>query len=412
MVEERDFLLTIKEHPLEMGPKLVFADWLEERGECERAKFLRESCQLAERPEFSPDQKLCLDRISAWFNNRQRAGQYLTLGGYAGTGKSTIIRHLAEIWPNAAVAALCGKAANVLRCKGVQRAQTIHSLIYEPIPDSRPVRFRRRVGLVMASGYICRQIIIDEASMVNEGMLADLLEFGVPIVFVGDHGQLEPVGRDSGIMREPGMKLEKIHRQAEGNPILRLAKAFREGRQVPYWVDKLGRLEICPKGQFWDKLRPDMTVICALNRTRHAINARVREMLGRKSKLPEPGDKLVCLQNHRGFQVFNGQIGIVQGVGPESGNQIEIDIRMDDDRLLRLPCRKAQFGKNKIEVHAVGMDTEALLFDWGNCLTAHKSQGSEFDSVIVYDQPSILWNMNRWRYTATTRAQNYLIYCM
>ena len=55
-----------------------------------------------------------------------------TLGGYAGTGKSTVISHLIDILPNWKVCAFTGKAANVLRKKGVP-ATTIHSLIYKPL---------------------------------------------------------------------------------------------------------------------------------------------------------------------------------------------------------------------------------------------------------------------------------------
>ena len=61
--------------------------------------------------------------------------QEFRLGGLAGTGKSTIVLHLHKALPNFAVCAFTGKAANVLRQKGVLTASTIHSLIYKPLLD-------------------------------------------------------------------------------------------------------------------------------------------------------------------------------------------------------------------------------------------------------------------------------------
>src|SRR5262249_26544126 len=58
-----------------------------------------------------------------------------TLGGYAGAGKTTVVKHLKEELPGFAVCASTGKAAHVLRKKGVP-ASTIHSLIYKPVSAS------------------------------------------------------------------------------------------------------------------------------------------------------------------------------------------------------------------------------------------------------------------------------------
>src|SRR5262245_31405955 len=92
--------------------------------------------------EFDTDQEVAASAIERWRLEQLR--QYLPLGGYAGTGKSTMVCHFATSWPNVAVATLCGKAASVLIEKGVD-AQTIHSLIYfSTIDSSRRKVFRRR----------------------------------------------------------------------------------------------------------------------------------------------------------------------------------------------------------------------------------------------------------------------------
>src|SRR4051795_6271524 len=112
-----------------------------------------------------------------------------TLGGFAGTGKSFLISNLIESLPDAAVCAFTGKAANVLQRRGVE-ATTIHRLIYEAEwnEETKTYRFHKRKRLD------CPAVIVDEASMVSREIYDHLLSFGKPIVFVGDHGQLEPVG--------------------------------------------------------------------------------------------------------------------------------------------------------------------------------------------------------------------------
>jgi ATP-dependent exoDNAse (exonuclease V) alpha subunit len=163
---------------------------------------------------FSRDQQAALDAIQRWCTGNPRGdNQYKTLGGYAGTGKTTLIAYLAEVWPSVAVAALGGKAAHVLRYKGVD-ATTIHSLIYYPHEDDDgTIRFRRKHNL-----RDVQTLIIDEASMTNHFLFADLLSFKLPVLFVGDHGQLEPIGPNPGLMAHPDLRLEKIHARRPTTP--------------------------------------------------------------------------------------------------------------------------------------------------------------------------------------------------
>jgi ATP-dependent exoDNAse (exonuclease V) alpha subunit len=53
-----------------------------------------------------------------------------------------------------------------------------------------------------------------------------------------------------------------------------------------------------------------------------------------------------------------------------------------------------------------------LLLDYGYCVTAHKAQGSEWDSVVVLEEIAQRWDPKRWRYTAVTRAKERLVYCV
>jgi len=173
----------------------------------------------------------------AWATDPE-APQVLTVGGSAGTGKSTILRHilnrLLQIPGNPLrpqVVSLTGRAVSVLRSKGIKRAQTIHSLIYEVQKDSitkRP-KFTRRLSIPH------NLLIVDEASVVTKQIHEDLKRLAKRILYVGDHLQLEPVGDDPELMRTPYLVLTTIHRQVEGSPIISLAHDIANGRnRFPY----------------------------------------------------------------------------------------------------------------------------------------------------------------------------------
>jgi len=355
--------------------------------------------------DWSAEQLAVLDRIAGW--RRKRFPPFLTLGGFAGTGKSTVVAYLAETWgADAAVCAFTGKAASVLRQKGVSRASTLHSLMYVPVEDAYgKLRFCKRP-------FIDAQVIIvDEASMVSRKLHNDLLSFIVPILYAGDHGQLEPFETDGfHLMANPELRLEKIHRQAEDNPILRLATAFREGRHGTVfeavrngWKDRTGRLRFerlsnrgCLDGQ----------VICGFNKRRHAINKLIRERRRIRGNLPVVNETLLCLQNNQDWGIYNGQQVTVLHVGTMS-RFLELTVLTEDGRTITLPCLPEQFGRNKLD----HKDRKIALFDFGYCLTAHKAQGSEWDDVTVIEEICDKWDARRWRYTAATRARNKLVYC-
>lgn len=313
--------------------------------------------------DFSPDQEIAINQIEDW--RARRVKEYFACGGLAGTGKSTIAAWLVGNWGQTAVCALCGKAANVLRQKGVN-AQTVHSLIYCPFEDERTgkVRYRKRKYLEGVS-----QIVVDEASMIDHLLMQDLLSFGLPVLFIGDHGQLEPIGTNPGIMKSPDVRLEKIHRQAAGNPILRLAAALREGRPVPYWQSADGALRIVPKAQFWREIKPGVQIICGFNKTRHEVNRRVRKILGFDPDMPCDGDRLICLQNNQTYDVFNGQQFTVKAVW--GGTRYAVDLELEDEsgRSRVMPCLRRQFAVDPIKDWK---DKGVCLFDYGCAVTCHK----------------------------------------
>lgn len=335
--------------------------------------------------------------------------EVVRLGGLAGTGKSTCLAAMVERLPNYAVCAYTGKAANVLRRKGVADACTIHSLIYKPVEVNGTTEWELRAPHELFLGGF----IVDEASMVSSDIYRDLKTFGVPLVFVGDHGQLEPVGSEQGgfcLMRDPDVKLEKIHRNA--GEIAWFAEHLRSGGDARDWhqIKSDGytyQVNIITGSQLADAgmERADQ-LICAFNRTRVSINASFRECLGLERGVPVVGDRIICLQNDRENCLFNG----IQG------RLTEIDLVRkwlsfadEDGREFRnVRYNPAAFGAEKTPKRVSGV----VPFDWAYCVTCHKMQGSEADDVLVLEQRCDLWSHQRWAYTAASRAKRRLTWVL
>lgn len=320
-------------------------------------------------------------------------GRVRSLGGYAGTGKSTVVAHLARELPNWAVCAFTGKAASVLRRKGIQ-ARTIHSLIYLPheMPDGS-IHWELREE-VQYDGFI-----VDEASMVGRRLYEDLLSFGLPVILVGDHGQLPPVGDDViDLMKDPDVVLTELHRNA--GPIARFGEQLRIRGSAGGFADAAGAVRVMSTRDATDEflLRADQ-VICAFNKVRVALNARIRRALGRTGPVTA-GDRVICLRNapHRGL--FNGMQATVS-----EASATALDLVVEDGtRRVGVPFMPEVFGAEKpcLDDCRPG---GPVPFDFAYAVTCHKAQGSEWDKVVVYEDRSDWWEHSRWAYTAATRAK-------
>src|SRR5688572_1511980 len=186
--------------------------------------------------DLSPQQDAALLAVSRWLKTGRP--QVFRLFGYAGTGKTTLARRIADdAGGEVLFAAFTGKAAQVMRNKGCRNARTIHSLIYRPRgekPEKETGELQPAFALNRTSEVRkAKLVIIDECSMVDEKLGRDLLSFGTPILVLGDPGQLPPVKAGEGgggyfTEAEPDVMLTEIHRQARENPIIALAQTVRE----------------------------------------------------------------------------------------------------------------------------------------------------------------------------------------
>src|SRR3954469_18553543 len=179
---------------------------------------------------WSPQQDAALKAVAEWLRRGDKP--VFRLFGYAGTGKTTLARHIAEgVDGDVAFGAYTGKAALVLRSKGCADASTIHSMIYRSreSDEGGPQFVLNRQSAAAKADLI----VIDECSMVDEELGRDLLSFGRPVLVLGDPAQLPPVkGGGFFTEAEPDIMLTEVHRQAQDNPIIRMSMAIREGGRL------------------------------------------------------------------------------------------------------------------------------------------------------------------------------------
>src|SRR5262249_29474959 len=184
---------------------------------------------------FTPHQDDALKAVAAWLKARPGKGdtpQVFRLFGYAGTGKTTLARHVAQgVDGKVLFAAFTGKAALVMRSKGCERASTIHSLIYKTRESGEEVPSFDLWDDAPASKAAL--IVIDECSMVDAELGRDLKSFGVPLLVLGDPAQLPPI-QGGGYFTEaqPDAMLTEVHRQAQDDPIVRLSMQIRAGNRL------------------------------------------------------------------------------------------------------------------------------------------------------------------------------------
>ena len=273
-------------------------------------------------------------------------------------------------------------------------------------------------------------IVVDEASMVGGPLWDDLCSFEVPIVAIGDHGQLPPLEGTLNLVAEPRLRLETIHRQAEGNPIIKVSLLAREDGVIPEGVYGPG-VEKIPKDvdstrerleSEFESFTAETMILCGYNRTRVALNKHVREKLGFEGEELMQGERVICLRNNwsaRQHPIFNGMLGEVLSIEPEMDHGIvhwyNVIFQMDgEDRLYTGQITAHQIDNLKTVHEVEGLPPTEIgdRFDRGYALTVHKAQGSQARKVILFEQKSKLWSgdaYRRWLYTAVTRAREELL---
>ena len=372
--------------------------------------------------ELTDEQGCAAKAIRRWLG--ERGPPVYSLTGLAGTGKTTTIEAILgeEIPTSTPVLALTGKATLALRRKGVEAA-TIHSAIYRAINEGHGVRWAKRKDL----GDEPRPLaVVDEASMINEQILADLLDVFDRLLLVGDHGQLPPVEGRGVLERVEGYRLSKVLRQALDSGILRTAHALRNreslrgaiaqgGDDVLRRLPEPGEVE---GGARWPM--DEATLICARNSDRVWLNTDCRtRALGLPFAPLVVGDRIIALANQPGW--VNGMVADVLEIGNlqafKGREFIPFRARCDDgaDREGLAMTEQLDAAKPREDIcRELWSDDKKIrrtLYSRGWCLTAHKAQGSEWRNVVVYgDGFGDADTRAAWRYTAATRAAERLFW--
>jgi exodeoxyribonuclease-5 len=359
-----------------------------------------------------------LDAVGEWFNAADRKPWFF-LAGFAGTGKTTLVKRIAQqLGGTTLYGAYTGKAAAVMRAKGCDNATTIDSMIYRPLLQASCIaetpcetlcpgrcRYRRErfVGREInpeSDVAGADLVIIDEVSMVGEDMARDLMSYEVPILVLGDPAQLPPMG-DAGYFtdREPDFVLTEVHRQAFGSPIIDLATQVRNRQRLRR--GDYGDSAVVDDLSVDDMLEYEQ-IIVGTHRTRCWINREVRKARGFRGEVPEPGEKVICLKNNRRKGLRNGTIWTVNAVKSKARGFVDMQIEDEDEGCVvevNAPIEGFELRDGS------GSDLPGDPFTFGYAITCHKAQGSQWHSVVVIDESSVFREHSfEWLYTAITRA--------
>ncbi|MCL1830369.1 MAG: ATP-dependent RecD-like DNA helicase [Oscillospiraceae bacterium] len=342
--------------------------------------------------------------------------------GGPGTGKTTTVKGIIAVL-NASgmkilLAAPTGRAAKRLSETTGEPAQTIHRLL-----EANPLEGFGRNEENKLKGNV---LIIDESSMIDILLMYNLLK-AVPddmsIIMIGDVDQLPPVGpgnvlRDlihSGVI--PVVRLTHIFRQAYGSQIVQNAHRINEGKfpnlkhredsdfffieqnQNDTLADTI--IELCTTRlpPFFNVNPMDIQVLSPMRRAEGGVNnlnIRLQQNLNPTTTMVKRGftefrlyDKVMQIRNNYTKEIFNGDIGQIVSVNETNG---EIDVQFD------LP----------IPVHYTHTELDELELAYA--ITVHKSQGSEYDIVVlpVSSQHFVMLQRNLL-YTGVTRAKRAII---
>lgn len=373
--------------------------------------------------------------------------QYTVIAGYAGTGKSTLVKFIIaalsqkfNIDPEKDVVytSFTGKATQVLQKKGNKNVSTLHKLLYKHYPLPNGGYRRERVEFI---DY--KIVIVDECSMVPKSLFKDLARHEyLYIICLGDPGQLPPVdaNEDNHLLDCPHVFLDEIMRQAAESEIIQLTMKIREGQPIEYM--KGNEIQVIKRSELnTGMLQWADQILVGTNNTRNAINNQMRQLLGREGG-PQDGDKIICLRNY--WDTFsenmdalvNGTIGTLED---SYENYINIAPYRTVDNETRMPLITGHFHTDNEQIfYNLTMDKKLItegqnILDWktsfrmsknprtknflpmeftyGYAITGHKSQGSEWDKVLVIEEkfPFDKEEHKRWLYTCCTRASQKLV---
>ncbi|MCR8613281.1 MAG: AAA family ATPase [Mycoplasma sp.] len=332
--------------------------------------------------------------------------------GSPGTGKTTIIKVILDSIDykknDIALLAPTGKAANRITQKTGRKTKTLHKFLgWEKNPLEQSFAYNED------NIQEVKCIIIDEFSMVDSSLMYDLLvacPFLEKLILIGDDDQLPAIKPgnilNSLIKSNIGEKiyLENIYRQGEGSGIIFDAKEINKGNQPKFNTQDSIFLKSSENDLFklYDEqlkatTQTGIQILAPMYKGEYGIdniNEKLQKIYNSKNDFIEHNakkfyinDKVIQLINSVDYDVYNGEIGIIIKFGT-----------MDNKKSVVV---KYEF--REIEYFS---DDFSEMCSLGYAISIHKSQGSEFDKVIIVLQKTHKKLLNKKLvYTALTRAK-------
>jgi exodeoxyribonuclease-5 len=359
---------------------------------------------------LSPLQGKAVDAVMDWYKNSKR--QDFKLFGYAGSGKTTLARHIGDQFKYVIYVAFTGKAALVLRKKGCSPSSTIHSLIYKAHQDNETGKFHFSLDWESEATQ-ADLIIVDEGPMVGVTLGTDLCKLARKILVLGDPAQLPPVNDESYWGQDdPDFLLTEIHRQALDNPIIALSQLVRNEGTLS--LGSFGESRIIKAKNFEAGMMSEHSqTLVGKNDTRHHMNLQHRQHVGYMDAtgfVPGVNEKLICLRNDKEKGFLNGSLWKVDHAY-QNGQDVLCGILPEDidDEIEAVPTdilTPIEYFQGKDAYLDWRVKKSVDEFCYSYAITTHKAQGSQWPSVLIFDQSKVFkQDARKWLYTAVTRAE-------
>lgn len=371
--------------------------------------------------------------------------RWTCIAGYAGSGKSTLIKFIIsalDVDPEEEVCyvAFTGKAATVLQQKGCPNATTAHKLLYKAkMMANGTFKFFPKDNSELAQYKV---IVVDEVSMLPKKLWDLMLTHGIYIIAAGDPGQLPPVdpNENNHVLDKPHIFLDEIMRQAQDSEIIRFSMWIREGKSLISYRPEGKQVRVYDKSQ----VIPEMydwadQIICAKNVTRTKINNVVRLRKGFDPNVPQIGDKIIGLHNNWDFMsenrvwaLTNGTVGTIEDFYTEDIrvpyyiSEVPITymftqiVLSDGDKFCGTPIDYKQLitGEGTLtgsQCYQLRNNKQCLDppldFSYAYAITCWKAQGSEYGKVLGLEEnhPFDREEHKKYLYTMATRASDKLV---